>query len=145
MKAEAKNDRTKLKCVNCGEEGHAASFRGCKCYIAALESFNKPKVNANKVAASKTTTGKVFNSKRVTQGLSYSSAVVNKTTEAPMASMQHRFQAAVNQTRPQAGNPTNIEQMITSLGPMISCMDNTATKFMLLSKLVEMCFGNNNV
>ena len=143
VKAEAKNDKSKLKCANCNEDGHPASFRGCKSYIAALENFNKPKVNANKVAASKNTNGNTFNSKKVTQGLSYSSAVVNKPTEAPMASIQHRFEAAVNQARPQAGNPTNVEQMISNLGPMINCMDNNAAKFMLLSKLVEMCFGNN--
>ena len=77
------------------------------------------------------------------QGLSYGSAVVNNNTEVPMASIQNRFKAAVNQARLHAaGNPTNVHQLITSLGPMNNCMDNNMTKFMLLSKLVEMCFGN---
>ena len=86
VKAEAKNDNSKLKCVNCGEVGHPASYRGCSRYIAAIGTYNKPKETANQVAAPKNTNGKTFNSKKVTQG--------------PMASMQHRFEAAVNQAQP---------------------------------------------
>ena len=41
----ARDDKTKLKCANCNEVGHPASFHGCKSYIAALENFQKPKGN----------------------------------------------------------------------------------------------------
>ena len=66
VRLQAKDDKTKLKCANCREVGHPASYRGCKSYISALESFNKPKSN-NKSTNSKTnkiTTGRVFNSKK---------------------------------------------------------------------------------
>ena len=40
---EARSDPSKLKCANCGEAGHPASYRGCKSYKEALENFKNPR------------------------------------------------------------------------------------------------------
>ena len=148
VRIQAKDDKTKLKCANCKEVGHPASFRGCKSYIAALENYNKPKTN-NKTTnpkGNKTTIGRVFTSKKVTQGLSFSSAVTNPITKSPTASAQSRLQTAVNQTRSQpSGVSANLDKLITDISPAITGLNSSMDKFMMLSKLVEICFGNHNV
>ena len=140
VKNEAKDDKNKLKCVNCGEVGHPASFRGCRVYKEALDQFNKPKNDSK----NKTTLGRTFTSKKVNQGISYSSAVTPTATETQKAPAQSRLQTAVTRSRMnQMMNSSNVEQMITSISPMISSLNNPLEKFMLMSKIVEMCFCDN--
>ena len=43
VRQEARSDPSKLKCANCEETGHPASYRGCVSYKAAQENFEKPK------------------------------------------------------------------------------------------------------
>ena len=113
----AKEDKSKLKCVNCGEGGHPASYRGCKSYREALEKFNKPK----NTEMPKTTTGKRFTSKKIQPGLSFSSAVVRNPLTVESQPAQRRMEAARTQAgQANAGNLTNVNQLVSDICPMIS-------------------------
>ena len=151
--AKTFRDETKRKCANCNEVGHPASFHGCKSYIAALENFQKPKGNKKKP---QTTLGRQFTSKKTTPGLSYSSMAERNRPTAPAErnnsnatnsnapSAQSRLTAAVAQSRlfPN-GSSTNVDQVVNAINPLINDLDSPIAKIMLLSKLVEMCFGCN--
>ena len=64
------------------------------------------------------------------------------TKNAP--STQNRLAAAVAQARLfPTGNPTNVDHVIDAINPLFNGLDNPIAKTMLLSKLVEMCFGCN--
>ena len=140
---EARNDSSILKCANCGESGHPASYRGCKSYKAALENFEKPRRN-DPEQGKKKPVQRTFNSKKVTEGLSFSSAVANRTLATPA---QNRLEEARGQeqstiiTHP----PSNVEQMIENICPLLASLGSPMDKFMLLSKLVEICVGTSHV
>ena len=137
---EAKDDKSKLKCVNCGESGHPASYRGCKSYREALERFNKPKTKE----VPKTTTGRRFDSRKTQPGLSFSSAVVRNPLTVESQPAQRRMEAARAQIgQAQAGNLTNVNQLVSGICPMISGLGSALDRIMLLSKLVEICLGGN--
>ena len=150
IKVAAKNDKQLLKCANCNEAGHPASFHGCKSYVAALAEFNKPKTNTrpNVNKQKQTTLGRTFNSKKVTASLSFGSAVAGQKpiTEPLKAtnSAQSRLKAAVIQSQKvQSGSLTNLQQLVEDLTPVINGLNSPMDRFMLLSKLVENCIGHN--
>ena len=112
----AKEDKSKLKCVNCDERGHPASYRGCKSYREALERFNKPK----NTEVPKATTGRRFDSKKIQPRLSFSSAVVRNPLTVESQPAQRRMEAARTQTgQAKAGNLTNINQLVSDICPMM--------------------------
>ena len=86
VKAQAVENKQLLKCANCNERGHVASYRQCKSYVAALELYNKPRnspVNNRNSrnttnAKNQTTLGNKFYSRKTTQELSFSSALRGK-------------------------------------------------------------------
>ena len=151
IKVEAKDNKSLLKCANCGETGHPASYRGCKSFVAALENFNKPRNAQNTnvtVNKNQTTTGNRFTSKKTTQGLSFSTAVrgLQPPSGYPLAanSAQSRLATSVSQSRAtNSGIPSTLEQLIESITPMINNIKSPFDKFMMLSKIVENCFGHN--
>ena len=147
IRAEASEDKSKLKCANCGERGHPASSHDCENYKKALEEFLNPKrkqIPNKKTNA--TTLGRSFNSKRTTQGLSYSSAVVNETTESQkvFTPAQSRLNDVLTQRRsfPTGVSNSGMEQIAKEISPMLSALGSPLEKFMLLSQLVDLCFGN---
>ena len=83
IKAQAVDNKSLLKCANCNEKGHVASYRQCKSYVEALELYNKPRnspVNNrnNNNNRNHTTNGNKFDSRRTTHELSFSSALRGK-------------------------------------------------------------------
>ena len=65
-------------------------------------------------------------------------------TSQKAPSAQNRLAAAVAQARLfPTGNPTNVDQVVNAINPLINGLDSPIAKIMLLSKLVEMCFGCN--
>ena len=147
IRAEASEDKSKLKCANCGETGHPASSHDCVSYKRALEEFLKPRnANSQNKRVNATTLGRTFHSRRTTQALSYSSAVVNDTTESPNAPTpaQSRLKEVLSQRRSfPTGVPTSgVEQIAKEIAPMLSGLGSPIEKFMLLSQLVDFCFGN---
>ena len=136
-KIEARNYPTKLKCANYKETGHPASYRGCASFKKALENYEKPK---NRVPEN-TPKPRSFNSKKVTEGFSYSSALTNQNLTPTPA--QNRSNAATSRTQPNPGNSCNMEQMLQNISPMLNSVENPMEKFMLLSRLFEVCFSRN--
>ena len=145
IKHQSPQDKSKLKCANCGKEGHPASSPDCESYKEALNQFLKPKERSTSSRNNPTTIGRTFNSRKITQGLSYSSAVENQSTKSPMASnsVQSRLQNVSAQRRSApSGGSTSVEQLVKDINPMLAGLNSAMDKFMVLSKLVEMCFGN---
>ena len=140
-------DKSKLKCANCGETGHPGSSHDCVCYKAALEDFLKPKnASSQNKKVNATTLGRTFQSRKTTQGLSYSSAVANDATESQKASTpaQNRLKEALTQGRsfPTGVSSSGVEQIAKEITPMLSGLGSPIEKFMLLSQLMDICIGN---
>ena len=144
IKQQSVNDKSKLKCANCEQVGHPASSHDCESYKEALKQFLKPKDNRNSTSTNITSSGRTFTSKKVTQGLSYSSAVdQNSTKSMASTSAQSRLQKVTAQRRSApTGGSTSVEQLVKDINPMLAGLNSAMDKFMVLSKLVEMCFGN---
>ena len=146
IRTEASEDKSKLKCANCEETGHPASSHDCEIYKKALEDFLKPKNTQQNKKSNATTLGRSFTSKRTTQGRSYSSAVVNETTESQIAftPAQSRLKEVLTQRRsfPTGVSNSSVEQIAKEISPMLSGLGSPLEKFMLLSQLVDLCFGN---
>ena len=92
-----------------------------------------------------TTTGRTFTSRKTSQGLSYSSAVVNKTTGSQNASFS--AQSRLQNVQSSGGSlPTGVspaaDQLVKDLNPLLAGLNSPLEKFMVLSKLVDLCFGN---
>ena len=123
--------------------GHPASSHDCESYKEALKQFLKPKANNSK-STNITPSGRTFTSKRVTHGLSYSSAVdQNSTKSLASTSAQSRLQKVTAQIRSApTGGSTSVEQLVKDINPMLAGLGSAMDKSMVLSKLVEMCFGN---
>ena len=136
---EARSDPSKLKCSDCGETGHPASYRGYKSYKEALEHFVNPRRKESSKEKNKPVL-RTFKSKKVMEGLSFSSAVANRaqtsTKRALATPAQNRLKEAVGQeqstiiTHP----PSHVEQMIANICPMLASLGSPMDKFMLLSK-----------
>ena len=141
---EARSDPSKLKCAKCGETGHPASYRGCKSYKAALENFENPRRQESEKGKNKPTS-RVFNSKKVTEGLTFSSAVANKaqtSTQRTLATpAQNRLKEAAGQEQSNITThpPSDVEQMIANICPMLASLGSP----MLLSKLFEICVSSH--
>ena len=150
IRTEALGDKSKLKCANCGASGHPASYRGCESYKAALNNFNQsrqPNSNSNKTKTTGTTQGNTFNSRKVSHGLSYSSAVTSDLPTVPKVPTytpaQSRLQVtAASQRRPQSSsNLASVGQLVNQITPLLTGLDSYMDRFMLLWKLVEICIG----
>ena len=69
---------------------------------------------------------------------------LSPATSKNAPSAQNRLAAAVAQARLfPTGNPANLDQVVDAINPLINGLDSPIAKLMLLSKLVEMCFGCN--
>ena len=94
-------------------------------------------------------TPRAFNSKKVMEGLTFSSAVVNKaqtSTQRTLATpAQNRLKEAAGQEQSNITThpPSDVEQMIANICPMLASLGSPMDKFMLLSKLVEICIGGH--
>ena len=145
IKQQSATDRSKLRCANCDQVGHPASSHDCESYKEALKQFLKPKEKSNAKTTNIVSTGRTFTSKKVTQGLSYSSAVDQNSTKSHMASSsaQRRLQKVTAQRwSAPTGGSTSVEQLVKDINPMLAGLNSAMDKFMVLSKLVEICFGN---
>ena len=102
IRTEALGVKSKLKCANCGTSGHPASYRGCESYKAALNNFNQNRQpnynnNNNNPKITGTTQDNTFNSIKVSNGLSYSSAVAS---DLPTVHKVPTYTPAASQRRP---------------------------------------------
>ena len=140
----ARTDPSKLKWSNCEETGHPASYRGCVSYKAAQENFEKPKKQEEGRGKQKPMP-RSFTSKKVTDGMSFSSAVANQAKPTPSMATpaQNRLLNTAVQEQPNLANlSSNMAELVNNLSPMLTCLGSPIERFMLLSKLVEMCFVN---
>ena len=153
IRMEAQGDKSKLKCANCGASGHPASYRGCESYKTALNNFNKTRIQPNstdnKQKTTGTTQGNTFNSRNVSNGLSYSSAVacdLPTVAKVPIYTpAQCRLQATVPSQRKSqpTSNLASVGQLVNQITPLLTDLDGYMDRFMLLSKLVEICIGQH--
>ena len=142
---EARTDSRKLQCANCGETGHPASYRGCESYKTAQDNFENPKKQEEGRGKQKSMP-RTFTSKKVTDGLSFSSAVANQAKPAPTMATpaQNRLLHTAVQEQPNLANlSSNMSELVNNLSPMLTGLGSLMERFVLLSKLVEMCFVNN--
>ena len=145
VKEQTFSDKTKLKYANCEKVGHSASSHDCESYKEALNNFLKPMDRQQATSKNTTTTGRTFTSRKTSQGLSYSSAVVNKTTGSQNASFS--AQSRLQNVQSSGGSlPTGVspaaDQLVKDLNPLLAGLNSPLEKFMVLSKLVDLCFGN---
>ena len=78
--------------------------------------------------------------------MSFSSAVANQTKTMPSVATpaQNRLLNTAVQEQPNLANlSSNMAELVNNLSPMLTGLGSPMERFMLLSKLVEMCFVNN--